>query len=120
MLIDKVSWIIEVHNISRSSSASSCGRRVLMSLPRVKWLERDPDYVVPPPVTENPTENTLRRAARPLANREMEAYEHRRRGLSYAQISMLMGASENAARSYVSSARKKIQRDKSNVLPGNN
>jgi len=84
-------------------------------LPRVKWLERDPEYVVPPPLDETPTarqKRIERRAASPIARREIEAYEHYKRGLCYSQISMIMGASENAIRSYVSSARKKMRRDK--------
>lgn len=53
MQIEKVSRYIEPICDNRSGgTATYTRRRILISLPRVKWLERQPDYVPWPPLVE--------------------------------------------------------------------
>ncbi len=55
MNIEKVSRMVMVSTLDRSSTSQ---RKILISLPRVRWLERDPDYVRPETTAEELPVNT--------------------------------------------------------------
>jgi DNA-binding NarL/FixJ family response regulator len=111
--IEKVSRYIMVCGTYSVRSIEDNARRVLLSLPRVRFLERDPDYVCPPKIHERILKGETQ-ALRPITNREMIALELRTQKFSYEEIGKKLGVSNNAVRSYVSTARKKIYFQKMN------
>jgi DNA-binding NarL/FixJ family response regulator len=110
MQIEKVSKIITVNVGGSTICDGITTRKVIMSLPRVKFLEGGEGYV-PPPTTEEL--DTIPDGSRPLytyrniSSRERIAYDLRQRGLTIGEICGEMGVSESAARSYVASAKRK-------------
>ena len=87
MQIEKVTKYVNLASPSRSSSSTVTVRTVAMSLPRVRWLERDPDFkpsVEPEQVTiingSIAGKSMVRRVKNlekgmPLTNSEQRAYE---------------------------------------------
>lgn len=119
MNIAKVSKYIRSH--SGISSGPGDGRRILLSLPRVEWLERQPDYTPWPPLEEpkpepepvpdfQPARYNLRPHMRSheLSNRQRQAWALHLGGLSMAQIGEKMSCTANAASKLVSQAREKL------------
>ena len=114
--MQKVSRYIHVR--SGTSCGPGDGRRVLLSLPRVQWLERQPDYKPwpalqepkPEPVPDyQPTRYTLRPQCRnhALSERQKQAWALYFEGLSVKQVGEKMGISANAASKLLSQAREK-------------
>ena len=110
-----------IHVRSGISCGPGDGRRVLLSLPRVEWLERQPDYVPWPPLKEpapapepvpdfQPTRYDLRPHLRSheLSNRQRQAWNLHLAGLSMKQIGAKMDCTDNAASKLVSQAREKL------------
>ena len=94
-------------------------RRVLLSLPRVKWLEAQPDYVPWPPLVESPPKPVVdfqpaRYDSRPqqrsydLTARQKQVWGLHREGKSNKEIAELMGSSPNAVGKLLAQAREKL------------
>jgi len=102
------------------SSPQGAERRVLLSLPKVKWLEAQPDYQPWPPLREPepeppkpsppPTRYTFRPETRSneLSARQRQAWALHLGGLSMAQIGEKMSCTSNAAGKLVGQAREKL------------
>ena len=115
--MNKVSKYIHVR--SGISCGPGDGRRVLLSLPRVEWLERQPDYTPWPPLKEpepepvpdfQPTRCDLRPQLRSheLSNRQRQAWNLHLAGLTMKQIGEKMDCTDNAASHLVCQAREKL------------
>lgn len=117
--IEKVSKYISIR--SGISEPQSAGRRVLMSLPRVRWLEAQPDYEPWPPLEElkmepapEPETEPQRYVFRPqarnyeLSDRQREAWKMYDEGLSVKQVAEKMNISRNAASKLLAQAREKL------------
>jgi DNA-binding CsgD family transcriptional regulator len=108
--IEKVSRYISVQTPSRSMSGANGVRRMLLSLPRVKWLELDPDYkpfggiddeIEPPPKPSSPKPGS------PLSGRELEIWNLRMMNMSFADIAAHFGVTRDTVRGMYARARKK-------------
>jgi DNA-binding NarL/FixJ family response regulator len=108
MQIEKVSKYINVTVGGTSLCDASATRKVLMSLPRVKWLERDEEYIPPPEIKVEVKAFPIY-AQRPVSPREEEAYQLKLSGKELSQIADIMRVSETAAASYVATAKRKKQ-----------
>ena len=106
-----------VHVRSGISCGPGDGRRVLLSLPRVRWLERQPDYEPWPPLKEpepepdfQPTKHSFRPQLRSheLSQRQRDAWAMHLAKLSMKQIGEKMDCTENAASHLVCQAREKL------------
>lgn len=87
MHIEKVTRYVNTASPSRSSSGTITVRKIPLSLPRVRWLERDPDFKTPPePETTVVVNGRLAgskvlaltkhlKVGAPLTNSEQRAYE---------------------------------------------
>ena len=132
MRIEKVSKYISV--TPGAAEPKTFGRRVLLSLPRVRWLEAQPDYQPWPPLPEggsddgdldtesgsgsmvrgSPDYKPNRYIFRPqyrrndLSDRQRSAWEFHCSGLTMRQIGENMGCSANAASKLVAQAREKL------------
>ena len=117
MNVEKVSKYISIR--SGISEPQSAGRRVLMSLPRVKWLEAQPDYEPWPPLEEPkpeppPEPEPARYSFRPqlrsneMSDRQKEAWAMHGEGLSNIQIAERMKITPNAAGKLLAQAREKL------------
>ena len=112
MHIQKISRYVPVAAPTNSTSESISSRKMLMSLPRVKWLERDPDYKpngffeedLPPPPPPSPN---VPKAGMPLSDREDEIYKLRMGGESFTDIARRFGISSDTVRGMFSRARRK-------------
>lgn len=110
MQIEKVSRVITVNVGGSTICDGLTTRKVLMSLPRVKFLEGGEDYVPPPPPADL---DTVPDGARPLYTYkditpcERRAYDLRQQGMSIIEICGVMKISQSAARSYVAAAKRK-------------
>jgi len=100
------------------SEAQGAERRVLLSLPRVRWLERQPDYKPWPALQESkpepvpdyqPTKHSFRPQLRSdeLSERQKQAWALYLEGLSVKQVGEKMGISSNAASKLLAQAREK-------------
>ena len=129
MRIEKISRYISV--TPGVSEPRNFGRRVLLSLPRVRWLEAQPDYQPWPPLpVDGPVSDAESGVAqdleddrkvshnrcvfRPhlrrndLSDRQRSAWDFYRSGLTMRQIGENMGCSANAASKLVAQAREKL------------
>ena len=119
MNIEKVSKYINVR--SGISCGPGDGRRVLLSLPRVQWLERQPDYAPWPPLEKlkpepepeqehQPARYTFRPQLRnnELSVRQRQAWNLHLAGMSMKQIGEKMDCTDNAASKLVAQARDKL------------
>lgn len=119
MNIEKVSKYINVR--SGISCGPGDGRRVLLSLPRVQWLERQPDYAPWPPLENpkpepepeqeyQPARYTFRPQLRSneLSTRQRQAWALHLGGMSNGQIAEKMGTTPNAAGKLLAQAREKL------------
>lgn len=118
MNVEKVSKYISIR--SGISEPQSAGRRVLMSLPRVRWLEAQPDYTPWPPLEEprpeppavepEPVRYTLRPQSHnyELSDRQKLAWTMHSEGLSVKQVAENMKVSRNAASKLLAQAREKL------------
>ena len=118
--MQKVSKYIHVR--SSISCGPGDGRRVLLSLPRVRWLERQPDYTpwppletpLPKPEIKGEQINTRRHLFRPqlrsdeLTQRQRQAWALHIGGHSHAEIGERMCCSVNAASKLIGQAREKL------------
>ena len=115
--MNKVSKYIHVR--SGISCGPGDGRRVLLSLPRVQWLERQPDYVPWPPLKEpepepvpdfQPTKHSFRPQLRSdeLSERQRQAWNLHLAKLSMKQIGEKMNCTPNAVGKLVAQAREKL------------
>jgi len=120
MQIEKVSRVMQITSPNRSGSNI---RNVILSLPRVRWLERDPEYKVPGDIEalvsdihvaevakehaakEQRKQNYL---SRPVTYRQLQVYHMRKAGLSYDEIAKALGLSSEAVRHYNSIAKRKM------------
>lgn len=113
MRIEKVSRFIQVNPANSTIAGGAAARSVLLSLPRVRWLE-DPANDSIPQHLEKPVQYKPPKPAHPiyasrrLFSRERQAYNLSKDGYTTQQICGAMGISGSAARSYVASAKKKI------------
>lgn len=107
-----------IHVRSGISCGPGDGRRVLLSLPRVEWLERQPDYVPWPPLKEpepepvpdfQPTRYDLRPHLRSheLSQRQRDAWALHLGGASNQKIAEWMGCTTNAVGKLLAQAREK-------------
>lgn len=107
----------------RSGVSSSQGdaRRVLLSLPRVKWLDRQPDYMPWPPLEEpkpkpkivtgfRPAPYTLKPHLRndKLSLMQQHAWDLHLSGKTNVQIGVEMNKSTNAVGKLLGQAREKL------------
>lgn len=117
MNVEKVSKYISIR--SGISEPQSVGRRVLMSLPRVRWLEAQPDYEPWPPLEEPkpeppPEPEPARYELRPqlrsneMSDRQKAAWAMHNEGLSNIQIAERMKITPNAAGKLLAQAREKL------------
>lgn len=118
MTIEKQSKYVSVSPAVGAPQGTA--RRVLLSLPRVRWLEAQPDYEPwpelkepepePEPEPKKPARYTLRPETRSneLSNRQRQAWALHLGGLSMAQIGEKMDCSANAAGKLVQQAREKL------------
>ncbi len=108
-----------IHVRSGISCGPGDGRRVLLSLPRVEWLERQPDYEPWPPLKEpepepvpdfQPARYDLRPHLRSheLSERQKRAWDLYQTDLTVIQIGMEMGCTPNAASKLVAQAKEKL------------
>lgn len=109
MMIEKMSKYVLVNE----------HRRVLISLPRVKWLEAQPDYEPWPPLEEpppepivdfQPTRYTLRPQARShdLSPRQKHVWAMHREGKSNKEIAEALQSTPNAIGKLLAQAREKL------------
>ncbi len=114
---------MEIERISWHAYDPKDQRHVLVSLPRVRWLERDPDYK-PPRSDEPPPRIDRRKDAkispskvrgfRPQARNDelspaqKEAWTLHLSGMKLAEIGEKMGRSANAAGKLLIQAREKL------------
>ncbi len=108
-----------IHVRSGISCGPGDGRRVLLSLPRVEWLERQPDYEPWPPLKEpepepvpdfQPTRYDLRPHLRSheLSERQKQAWDLYQSDLTVTQIGEKMDCTPNAASKLVAQAKEKL------------
>ena len=102
MHIDRVSRYVPV--VGGSHSTAEQRRLVLMSLPRVRWLERDGDYKprgngITPTQYEFPN----------LSPYESLALGYKMSGLTNWQVAAEMGVSGKTARDYILQAVRKLE-----------
>ena len=106
-----------IHVRSGISCGPGDGRRVLLSLPRVEWLERQPDYEPWPPLKEpepepdfQPTKHSFRPQLRSheLSNRQRQAWNLHLGGMTMIQIGAKMDCTPNAASKLVAQAKEKL------------
>lgn len=128
MNIEKMSKYIEPFCDNRSGGASTyTRRRILISLPRVKWLERQPDYVPWPPLVEpqpEPVEAVKPKAPQQqkgryavcrssapndeLSTQQRQIWALHLGGLTVAQIATKVGKTPNATSKALAQARLKL------------
>ena len=106
-----------IHVRSGISCGPGDGRRVLLSLPRVEWLERQPDYEPWPPLKEpepepdfQPTKHSFRPQLRSheLSVRQRQAWNLHLGGMTMIQIGAKMDCTPNAASKLVAQAKEKL------------
>ncbi len=106
-----------IHVRSGISCGPGDGRRVLLSLPRVEWLERQPDYEPWPPLKEpepepdfQPTKHSFRPQLRSheLSERQKQAWDLYQSDLTVTQIGAKMDCTPNAASKLVAQAKEKL------------
>ena len=114
MRIEKVSRIVTVSPPYGSGNQTST-RRVLMSLPRIRWLERDGDNTPPePPPVEDEIATIEKKAFpfyayHPLYPREKEAHELHKAGKTVLEIAGHMSIPQKTVRTYLTCAKKKLE-----------
>lgn len=124
MNIEKVSkYITKYTDTDNPKYGTFTRRNILLSLPRVKWLERQPDYTPWPPLppitapevrTDHKPINTRKFSFRPqtrnneLSPSQQQAWNLHRNGKSHAQIGEEMGKSSNAIGKLLAQAREKL------------
>lgn len=120
MNIEKMSRYITVR--PGVSSPHGHERRVLLSLPRVKWLEAQPDYEPWPPLEAprpkpeikpeqiNPRRHTFRPQLRSdeLSTAQKQAWDLHRSGKSHAEVGAMLNKSTNAVGKLLAQAREKL------------
>jgi hypothetical protein len=118
---------MEIEKISYYRYDAKDQKHILMSLPRVKWLERDPDYKPPQPLeveqkidrrkdnrVANRAKVTGSRGFRPqtrnddLSPAQKQAWELQCSGLLLADIGVQMNRSSNAVGKLLAQAREKL------------
>lgn len=109
-VVEKISRYVFLNN-SRETDSSYGARKVLVSLPRVRWLERDglPSQYVVIADDQQPEEPTPRfnvehhpSFGMELSAVEKQAMEFRDQGLTYAEIAQRMGVTHVSVKNYVS------------------
>jgi len=121
MQIEKVSRYIDQLSESRSAGINGrTRRRVLLSLPRIQWLERQPDYTPWPPLQEDtpeapqePPAKTKFRHWSPSSNdtltpQQQKIWEMHSSGMSVVEIAERLGKTRNAASKSLQEARLKM------------
>jgi DNA-directed RNA polymerase specialized sigma24 family protein len=117
---------VEIEKVSYYRYDAKDQRHIVMSLPRVRWLERDPDYKPPaPPDNEqkvdrrkdnrvaNRAKTVGARGFRPemrsdeLTPHEANIWAMHRKGLMVVQIASELGLTVNAASKALNRAREK-------------
>ena len=116
-------YITKYTDVDNPKYGTFTRRNILLSLPRVKWLDRQPDYTPWPELptivqTEDkperkPVVNT-RYTFRPhmrsdkLTPLQQQVWDLHRQGLSQPQIGQQMGKSTNAIAKLIAQAREKL------------
>lgn len=104
MKIEKVSKYIVQSTASRSSSGQTTTRKILMSLPRVKWIERD----------DNVSSGDIAKVDEELRDyfilngKEREVLKLHEEGSSVTQICEAKVMSESSVKRAIISAKKKL------------
>ena len=118
MQIEKMSKYISV--TPGIAQPNAFGRQVLLSLPRVKWLERQPDYEPWPELATPPRDERVkdyiasRYTFRPQTRRnelspmQKQAWELQQTGMTHAQIAKRLSKSKNAIGKLLAQAREKL------------
>lgn len=93
-------------------------RRVLLSLPRVKWLEAQPDYEPWPPLVEAPKpvadyqparyDSRPQKRSHELTARQKQAWDYHTEGKTNKEIALIMGSTNNAVGKLLEQAREKL------------
>jgi DNA-binding NarL/FixJ family response regulator len=109
MQIEKVSRIVSVTVDGSAICSSTTTRKVLMSLPRVRFLEDGEETLPPPPPAEEEIKATFPLyAMKAVSPREAEALELKENGKSLQDIARIMRISVTCAGSYIATAKRKI------------
>lgn len=108
MKIEKISKFVMIND----------QRRVLISLPRIKWLERQPDYKPWPPLEDisktEPEPRPARYDCRPqarnyeLTERQKQAWDLHSENKSHKEIAEILGSTTNAVGKLLEQAREKL------------
>lgn len=113
-------YITKYTDVDNPKYGTFARRNILLSLPRVKWLDRQPDYTPwpdLPPVAQaedKPERKTTRYKFRPhlrndkLTEMQQRAWDLHRNGLSYVRIGVEMNKSTNAVSKLIAQAREKL------------
>jgi DNA-directed RNA polymerase specialized sigma24 family protein len=113
-------YITKYTDVDNPKYGTFTRRNILLSLPRVKWLDRQPDYTPWPELptivqTEDkperkPTRCTFRPHTRSnqLTPLQQQAWDLHCQGLSHAKISVEMNKSTNAIGKLLAQAREKL------------
>jgi DNA-binding CsgD family transcriptional regulator len=114
-------YVTQYTDYTRPKHSSFARRQILLSLPRVQWLDRQPDYEPWPPVPEMPVQlpapssasrprprpTTPTRPTDELSAREQKALELSAGGMLVKDIAVIIGCSRNAASKVLNRARQK-------------
>ncbi len=113
MNIEKVSKYISVNNGKSPVDGQNC-RRVLISIPRVRWLERGgnyvSNYVLEEDIVAVDAQTTHRLFGKPLSVREQRVLNLRDRGMSYTEIAMELKLSKDIIKNLILSGLRKTGR----------
>ena len=115
-------YITKYTDVDNPKYGTFTRRNILLSLPRVKWLDRQPDYTPWPDLpavvqTEDKPERKpvkTRYTFRPhmrsdkLTPLQQQVWDLHRKGLSHPQIGQQMGKSTNAVAKLIAQAREKL------------
>ena len=113
-------YITKYTDVDNPKYGTFTRRNILLSLPRVKWLDRQPDYTpwpdLPPPAQpedkpkHTPTRYTFRPQTRSdqLTPLQQQVWDLHRQGLSHVKIGVEMNKSTNAIGKLIAQAREKL------------
>jgi len=121
MQIEKITKYVNTAAPSRSSSSNITVRTIPLSLPRVRWLERDPDFKPPPEPQDMKVVNgrvagskileltKCMKVGDALTNSEQQAYELAvKQKLSQRKACTVMGITHSTFRQHLIKAKFKL------------
>ncbi len=115
MQIEKITRLVPVAEATYSSSDMTTVRKMAISLPRVRWLERDPDYRPTDVIdlesgaTSTPAMRVAKYADKPLTLREKQISEMRFAGKTNQQVAAELQLSQEYIRHAYSMAMTKLR-----------